>query len=476
MMDIVRNINAMSSENALAPAMLSPDSYVPYGDLSERIAIVSNYFVMRRLERHARVYVNIADSDLRSIVMLAAMNCGLVPVLLSSVSGLAQDVEFDYVVGGSDPLDPSIRPDLVIDDTVLEGKLADKTISEFSAREPEELLFIVGTSGTTGEKKLIANSVGLINYRAAISIEHDYDPGERVMTTIGGATTYSFMSLYQVLSKKACFVRPHPDPERCLKMINAYEINTIRTSAGTLLKYLDVMEQGHILCPSVKKLIIAGSLFPRALVRRAEAMFDAAIHVAYGTSETGGIATGRIDSETFETGYVGEINPNISLIYKGTETGDPSELAIVNEPALVVSRYVDGKSIGNDSKVYRLPDLGYVRGNKLYISGRDDEVYNFSGNKIAFSRIEAAVRQQADPADIGIVSTLADVDPYGLVIALVKPRVADLDRVRDEICSTLKLESARDHLRFFSVDAIPLNASGKIDRTKVRQLLDQGAD
>lgn len=473
-MDIVRNINAMAKDNALAAALLSPEGYMPFGELAERISVVSNYFSLRQLPRQSRVFVNIADHDLRFIVIVSALNYGLVPLVLSSISALSQKIECDFVIGGSQPLDPELRPDLVIDETVLDGKLADKTAIEYVPREPEELLFIAATSGTTGEKKLIANTIGLMNRREGTGRKRHFRPGERVMSTIGGATPYNFMTMVRVVASKACFVRPHPDTGRCLKMINAYQVETIISTPAKLQQYMDVMEHNNIRCPSVQQVNVTGSLFPKELISRLETFFDATFHVSYGTSETGGIASDQVDSGTFELGYVGKIRPGISLVYNGAESGEPSELVIVNEPAILSNRYVGGKVISNDTKLYRLPDLGFVRGNRLYLVGRDDEVYNFSGNKIAFSRIEEAIRQQATVTDVAIVAALPEVDPEGLIIVIVLQQALDLETLRDDICRHFNLQLARDHVRVLRVDGIPRDESGKINRSKVRQLVDEG--
>ena len=463
----------MASRNALAPAICSSTGFMPYAELSEHIAIVSNYFADRRVPRHSVVFPNFTNPDLRQIVILAAMNCGLVPFIVSSIHELSEQPSFDLVIGGPDPIDPSLVPDLVIDDAVLNGKLADKTPRIFPARENEELCFIGSTTGTTGNRKMVGNTIGMVNRRGKIAREHHFEEAERVMVTLGSATAYSFITACRVLQSKACFVRSHPQPFPCLKMINAFCVDKLLTTPAAIDLFMDCMESHSIKCPSVRNIILTGSLFRKQLIARIESFFDARIHVVYGTSETGGIATGQVTSADYVSGYVGEINPGIQLVYDGSKGEEPAELLFLNEARLLSGYFSNGNLIPNEEPFYRLPDLGFVRGNQLFITGRDDEVYNFSGNKVAFNQIENHLLKKPEIKDVGIVSTASEVDPLGLIIVLVTTNPVDLAFLRDEICKTMKIELAKKHLQFVVLDKVPRNEMGKLDRKAVRASANQ---
>src|SRR6185312_613220 len=87
--------------------------------------------------------------------------------------------------------------------------------------------------------------------------------------------------------------------------------------------------------------------------------------------------------------------------------------------------YVDGRIVPSDDQFYTMPDLGYAEGTRIFVVGRDDEVYSYNGNKTAFSLIDNALRRFPHVTDVAVVSGNAIGDPLGLVIGVVA--VADID-------------------------------------------------
>src|SRR5262249_20312964 len=161
-------------------------------------------------------------------------------------------------------------------------------------------------------------------------------------------------------------------------------------------------------------------------------------------------------------GFVGELSPGVKMVTTGTRA-EPAPLAIVRDPRTLLPYYAAGKLTANNDTFYTMPDLGFVENGRVYLTGRDDEVYNFNGNKVAFSLIDADLRAMPDVKDVAVVSALPIGDALGLVIGVVGPPEAALPTLHERIAQRMKGDPGA-HIRLFRAAAIPRNSMGKIDR------------
>ena len=295
---------------------------------------------------------------------------------------------------------------------------------------------------------------------------HPLMRGECIVATLGDVTYGGLAAVFQALSVGAASVRASRDRLETLNLINLNHVNRITTTAGILSEMIDVMDEKAIACPTLRHIALVGSLVDEFVVRRIAAHFDADIAMIYGATEVGRLSCGPIDPQAFEPGYVGDVFPEVRFVGSGSPS-DPAPFAVIRDPATHAPYYAKGAIVQNDETFYTLPDIGYVRGNRVYIVGRDDEVLNVSGNKIAYSTIETGVRRLAGVRDVAIVSAATLGDPSGIVIAVVAEAGADMDPLRRAAVAVVKAPGAAEHVRVVALDAIPRNAFGKIDRVRI---------
>jgi acyl-coenzyme A synthetase/AMP-(fatty) acid ligase len=141
-----------------------------------------------------------------------------------------------------------------------------------------------------------------------------------------------------------------------------------------------------------------------------------------------------------------------------------------NDPILIQKYYADGAIIPNEEPYFRMPDMGVIRDNCLYLSGRDDEVYNFSGNKIAYSTMIAYLLTDDNVRDAAIVRSPDDPDPFALKIAVVERERVDVERLKALLGEKMGRRSLGQHLDVRVVRQIPRNASDKVDRTALLRM------
>ena len=357
MLSVVEGIAAAARLNPAAPALITGNRSITYGELLEAVARISNHFAARGLPARAKLFLNIGDPDLRLIVTIAAMHAGFIPFVLLEIGELAEQVDYDFVVGAAVPHLPDLACDLTIDQTVLGGKLSDGTLREFPEQPDDAILFIGATSGSTGRPKLVAETYGCFRLRArqrgslpaegdlAIGPWYGLMYGDRLLCTLGDVTAAGLTAALQALTVGAAFLRLNRDRRETLKIINLYVANRIKTTPGTLGELMDNMEKGNIGCPSVRRIQLLGGLIDRQLMARVARHFDAEVSVVYGATEIGRIAGGVLDPETFEPGYVGELFAEMKIVTDGTRS-DPAPLtAIRGEGSTFISYYVNGKTV-----------------------------------------------------------------------------------------------------------------------------------
>src|SRR4051812_40370120 len=125
MLSLVEGIRAAAESNSLAPALVTRSRVISYGEFVELIARISNHLTDRGVRREAKLFLNIADADLRLVVMIAAMHAGMVPFTLLQLGEDRSDLDFDGVVGIGEPFLPDVAIDVMVDANVIGGPAGD---------------------------------------------------------------------------------------------------------------------------------------------------------------------------------------------------------------------------------------------------------------------------------------------------------------------------------------------------------------
>lgn len=463
---LVRKLQENADHNPIAPAFISLFGATSYAEVVEGVIKFANHLADRNIPRLSRALLNIANPDLRFIAMTAAMDYGLIPII-ATPEVIKADYDYDLVIGGGEPFRRDIAPDINIDATVLAGKFSDGKLRDFPERADDDLLFVSETTGTTGRPKLVAVTYGS-NKKMLAGVNWDrYVRGDRVMTTIGSATRYQINLIERTLLGGGAFVSAPSNPLDCLKFINLFDVTQILTVPYFLEELLTAMEKGNLKCPTIKKIRLTGATFTPHLVERFEKAFpDVEFRVGYGTSEVGGISNGLVTAETYRPGYVGKVTSVLKFVTFGSP-GEPGLLRIVNDPDYFSRFIVGGKVRAYEGPIYEVPDIGYFDNGNLYLTGRADEVYNFSGNVKAYSLIREILERLSPLRETAVVSGASLGDERDLVIAIVADRPVNLDDLGNRLAEKMELRIARPHLKLYQTDKIPRNHMGKVDREGV---------
>ena len=124
----------------------------------------------------------------------------------------------------------------------------------------------------------------------------------------------------------------------------------------------------------------------------------------------------------------------------------------------------------NDTGWYRTGDVGHFdEDGFLYIDGRLDDMIISGGENIFPDEVEAAYANRPDIDEIAVVGQ--DDAKWGQVPTAFVVSDAPLDQADLTAYGRQKLAHYKVPTRFIKIDKLPTNASGKVQRFKLKQLL-----
>jgi acyl-CoA synthetase (AMP-forming)/AMP-acid ligase II len=364
--------------------------------------------------------------------------------------------------------------------------LKDEPLEEGLSQSPDEDILIIFTGGTTGVPKAT-----LLSHRNVISmavgelrsILSYLGREERANTLVhlppshvGGTTELLTVGLID--GSKMVLV-DHWRPDTILKEIVEERIPFFGGVPTMFALIFSIAASAGITLPPVELLVTAGEKLNPELLKRMMT-WCGNIGVGYGSTETAGFATFSLpedDPEKFIEGYVGVPFEGVTIKIvneKGEELGE-GEIGEVlvkgpmvskgyfNQPEETEKGFMDGFWVSGD--------LGYMKGNELYIVGRKKEVIRVGSYTVLPSEVEEIAMRNPK---IGIAAAVGiPHEIYGEVVWLVI-----VPKPGESIDEGEIIEACRKELADFKVprkilirESIPLTRLGKADRIKLKEII-----
>ncbi|WP_216899236.1 type I polyketide synthase [Nocardia alni] len=352
------------------------------------------------------------------------------------------------------------------------------------------LAYLLPTSGSTGEPKLVAvEHGGVVNCLRATARAFGLGPDDRSLAVTALHHDMSLFDVFGMLGAGGCVVVPDAarrvDPEHWLALMSEHGVtvwNSVPAMMRMLLDYRRESQDDGSEESTLRLSFLGGDWFPLDLAQNYRAAYGSAelvsvggptettlwniwhrvgdpdrdypdwISVPYGTPIPGA-RYHLLDERGFEcpAWVVGEMccsGIGVAREYRG-------------DPELTAQRFIRHPATG--LRLYRTGDLGRRRpdGTIEFIGRRDSQV-QLRGRRVEPSAVEAALRTHPAVRH-AVVTAVAQVRGPGHR-ALIGHVEADTDEqtllghLRDRIAEYLVPS------RILVVDTLPLTASGKVDR------------
>jgi acyl-coenzyme A synthetase/AMP-(fatty) acid ligase len=450
---------------------------VTYGSLGRQINNMARRVRAAGLAPGNLAGLLIESRVLQAIVQLGLSAAGVVPIWLGGRK-LPPGLKLDAILsdlGSPHPNYPDSIPNIELD---FSWTMGDGKRLELVERSDEDLAVVTLTSGTTGEPR----AVGMTNRIAAERVQQcDYIFGpvtpmcSRTFLNMGIGSAFTQRFLNYTLVRGGMAIFPDPNVGPTLAALQAHHAQKMITTPIGLASFAEDCERRGARPESLRVIISAGSVLTKTLADRVVRNVCPNLVSGYGSTEAGIVATASADLIAAVPGAVGRVTPGsrVEIVDERDNPLPPGTEGIVR----LSGRYqVDGY-LGDpegSARVFRggwsyPADFGAMnQDGVLILSGRQSDVLNIGGDKVNAERIEQVLASFAGILEAAAFNTLGARGTEE-IWALVKCRSVLNEEALWTHCRG-KLPVQFIPRKFISIEALPRNEMGKIERQKLPEL------
>jgi len=349
-----------------------------------------------------------------------------------------------------------------------------------AALGPDDLSDLLFTSGTTGVPKGV-----LMTHARSMGVGRDWV----AMTGLRAGDRYLMVNPYfhmfgfkggiiaSLVSGATMYPQPVFDVDRVLARVAQERITVLPGPPTLYLSILDHADRARYDLSSLRVAVTGAADIPVDLIRRirAELPFEVVVS-GYGLTEGGtATSTGPDDDATTIATTVGRPRPGFEVRIAGPAGGDaaPGEVGeiVLRGPTTMVG-YLDDPAataaVLTDDGWLHTGDLGFIgEDGCMRVAGRSKDMFIVGGFNAYPAEIENMLLEHPDVAQaavIGVPDTrLGEVGMAFVVPASPALTADDLIAWCRDRMANYKVPRAVEF-----VDALPLNASGKVQKTALR--------
>jgi amino acid adenylation domain-containing protein len=350
-----------------------------------------------------------------------------------------------------------------------------------------DLAYVVYTSGSTGEPKgVLGTQKGALNRCRWMWERYPFAPDEvcAQQTTLGfvDAVWEVFGPLLRGVPLALVRDDEVRDPERLVASLQQHRVTRITVVPSLLRVLLNGSESLGKRLPRLRYCSCSGeTLTPDLAKQFRQQAADAVLLNLYGCSEA------AADSCCFEVPRelnldrvpIGRpiANTRVFILDKYQQpvppgaqgeiciAGDGLAAGYLNRPGLTAERFTFTQLPGAE-RVYRTGDLGRFRGDgNIEYMGRADHQVKIRGNRVEIGEVEAALNSHPDVIQAALQDVLDSSGDRALVAYVISRGQPQHGNLRSYLARRLPAYMLPS--RFVELTAMPLTASGKLDRQRL---------
>lgn len=347
---------------------------------------------------------------------------------------------------------------------------------------PGQLAYVYFTSGSTGlPKGAMCEHAGMMNHLLAKIADFELGPDSVV---VENAQASFDISLWQLIAPLLCGGRTHIvaqdeilDVRRFLDTIVKYDATVVQLVPSYLDVVLRETERSPRDLGRLAYVGVTGEAISKPLVNRFFAQYPGLRMVnGYGATEASDDTTHEVmaASPAEELVPVGRPVNNVTVYILGPgdelrPLGSAGEIAFsgvcvgrgyINDPQRTAEAYADDPFRPGE-RLYRSGDYGrWLPSGTLEFHGRRDEQVKINGIRIELGEVEARLLDHPDVRTASVI--VVKLPGAGKSLVGFYTGTPDPDAVRGHLRSVLPVLSVP--ARLHRIDALPLNANGKVDK------------
>jgi amino acid adenylation domain-containing protein len=356
---------------------------------------------------------------------------------------------------------------------------------------PKDLIYVLYTSGTTGEPKgVMLEHGGISNVIQWMNQNYKLSKHDRVLQKTPYTFDASMWEIFTPLIAGATLVlaKPdgHRDPYYLVKEIINQKITIIQI-VPSMLRHL-LLEPSISKCISLRHVFCGGEKLTCELKRKYFSKLDAPLHNLYGPTETSIQVMAWTCSPTDTRSYIpiGRPIANVTthiLDQKGYPVSEEEigELYIggialargyLGKPDKTAEFFIDNLDPEiSCSRLYRTGDLVRKHTGDIYeFIGRIDDQVKKHGYRIELGEIEARLNEVEYINNAVVMQEKSDKYESTRLIAYLETECASLSLTDLRNFLSINLPDYMIPGKFKVMDRFPLSTHGKVDRAKLRTL------
>ncbi|WP_166924917.1 non-ribosomal peptide synthetase [Flavobacterium poyangense] len=437
--------------------------------LREEYKIIADDLVGIRLDRSEKII----------IAIMAILKSGAAYVPIDS----------NYPQERIDYIEKDSACKLVIDEAVLAGfekiKQAYSCSNLERINQPDDLAYIMYTSGTTGNPKGVMvghrNVIRLVKPSFALPL----DPDSVLLSTGSISFDATTIEYFGTLLNGAKLIIVQQDVQlnldRLAEAIQTHQVNSIFMTASW---FNQVVESKISLFETIANMMVGGDVVSPVHVQKVYDHYPAIKIVnGYGPTENTTLSTSyAITTKSYSTIPIGKPIPNsqvyilddalqataIGVIGKMYVSGDGVARGYLNKPELTAEKFIDNP-FGTGTKMYNTGDLGrWLPDGTIEFLGRNDNQVKIRGFRIELGEIETCLLQFSDVIREAVVEA-REVKGEKVLVAYYS---TDAEIEKTAIRSYLQ-DKLPEHMVpafYVALEQMPLTSNGKTDRKALPEI------
>lgn len=469
-MSILQRIKERAQQQPQKLAYCVENEKITYAQLWQGSEQVAQAILARNITTPIIVYGHFSPLQLIAFLGVAKAGQAYIPVdtsiPLERLQYIIETAKAQLILT-SEPL--TIEGDFTIQAIANLVDGAPCTVSEENWLAPDETFYIIFTSGSTGNPKGVQISADNL-WQFTQWMHKNFPLQEGVfLNQAPFSFDLSVMDIYPALTSGntlyALTQAQLANPKDLFTTLEQSNIS-IWTSTPSFAKICLMNPQWQAATmPNLKTFLFCGEVLSVSLAKQLFERFpEARIFNLYGPTET-----------TVAVSFV-EVTPTMLTTYDKLPIAQAKQLQLVEDEIVITGATVSKGYLGQPQLTaksfkegsYYTGDLGYLADDYIFYTGRADFQIKMHGYRMELEEIEKQIEQLADVASCIVLPVKQGDEVVALTanIVLYEPLSDKPFHKTKQLKEQLKayLPSYMVPKKFIYLDALPLNANGKVDR------------